>query len=124
MFYKAVVQAVLLYGSESWNITASSRRVLEGFHLKAAWRMAIVNKPRREPDGTWVYPRSEDVMEEVGLHSIEHYIHVRQETIFNHIVNRPIFDLCRQAERRRGSAPRQFWWDQESISRRRGLRPM
>ena len=75
--------------------------------------MAIVNKLRKEPNGTWVYPRSEDVLEEVGLHSIEHYIRVRRETIFNHIINRPIFDLCRQAERRRGSAPCQFWWDQD-----------
>ena len=113
MFYKAVIQAVLLYGSESWNTTTSSRKVLEGFHLRAAWRMAIVNKPRRNPDNTWTYPKSEAVLEEVGLYTIEHYILQRRNTIAAHIATRPIFDFCRRAERRRGTAPRQYWWDQE-----------
>ena len=76
--------------------------------------MAIVNKPRRDPiDGSWNYPAKTDVMEDVGLHSIAHYIGVRWQTIANFIVNRPIFGFCQGARRRRGSAPRQFWWDQE-----------
>jgi len=112
MFYKAVVQAVLLYGSESWNLTATSLKVLEGFHLRAAWRLAIVNRPRKVGD-SWVYPKTEDVLEEVGLYSVEHYIRVRRDTIASHIATRPIFGLCRAARRRRGSASRQFWWDQE-----------
>ena len=29
------------------------------------------------------------------------------------LATRPIFDFCHRAERRRGTAPRQFWWDQE-----------
>ena len=99
MFYKAVVQAVLLYGRESWNL---------GFHLRAAWRLAIVNKPRRDPHGLWAYPKTEDVVEEVGLYSVEHFIRVSCDTIASHIANHPIFGLCRAAKRRRGSAPRQF----------------
>ena len=95
------------------NITATSLKVLEGFHLRAAWRLAIVNKPRRSPEGQWTYPRTEDVFEEVGFHSVEHYIKVRRDTIASHIATRPIFSLCRMARRKRGSAPRQFWWDQE-----------
>eukprot|EP00957_Ditylum_brightwellii_P174252 13266707-Ditylum_brightwellii.AAC.1 len=39
-FYHATVQAVLLYSSESWNITLTAMRMLEGFHVKAAWQMA------------------------------------------------------------------------------------
>eukprot|EP00957_Ditylum_brightwellii_P071482 5433377-Ditylum_brightwellii.AAC.1 len=50
-FYRATVQAVLLYGSESWNITPTAMRMLEGFHVKAAWQMATVNRPERQPDG-------------------------------------------------------------------------
>jgi hypothetical protein len=111
-FYRATVQAVLLYGSETWTITQSMMRVLEGFHLKAAWRIATVNKPVRKPDGTWVYPTSEDVLEEVGLKTIKHYIEVRRQTIANYIVNRPIYLFCEDAERRRGSMPRLYWWEQ------------
>ena len=52
-------------------------------------------------------------MEEVGLHTVEHYIDVRRQTIANFIVNRPIFKFCTEARRKRGTAPRQFWWDQQ-----------
>jgi hypothetical protein len=37
MFYKATVQAVLLYGSETWSLSPSSMKCLEGFHIRAAW---------------------------------------------------------------------------------------
>ncbi len=41
-FYKVVVQAVLLLllGSETWNLTPSMLKELEGFHVRCAWRMA------------------------------------------------------------------------------------
>ena len=32
VFYKAIVQAVLIYGSEIWVVTDSMMKVLEGFH--------------------------------------------------------------------------------------------
>jgi len=113
MFYKATIQAVLLFGSETWNLTPSAMKQLEGFHKKAAWRMAKINTVRLDPETqTWQYPSTEDVFEEVGLFSIEHYINVRRQTIANYIVHRPIFPMCTGAGRRRGSSPRQFWWDQ------------
>ncbi len=40
MFYKATVQAVLLFGAETWNLVETALKTLEGFHIKAAWRMA------------------------------------------------------------------------------------
>ncbi len=39
-FYKAVVQAVLLYGSKTWNLTQLALARLEGFHVRAAYKMA------------------------------------------------------------------------------------
>ena len=60
----------------------------------------------------WQYPASVDVLEEVGLHSVEHYIGVRRQTIANFIVNRPIFAYCVEGVRRRGTSPRQWWWEQ------------
>ena len=81
--------------------------------MKAAWRMARENTPRLDADTeTWHYPTTEDVFEEVGLFCIDHYIQVRRQTIANYIVHRPIFSMCTGAGRRRGSSPRQFWWDQ------------
>jgi hypothetical protein len=34
MFYRAVIQLVLLFGSESWVLTDTAMRVLEGFHVR------------------------------------------------------------------------------------------
>ena len=111
MFYKATVQAVLLFGSETWNLTPSSIKRLEGFHLQAARR--ITGKmPCKNPDGMWTYPLTEDVLEVAGLYTITHYVGVRRQTIANFIVNRPIFELCRGAERKRGTSNRQYWGEQ------------
>ena len=112
MFYKATVQAVLLFGSETWCLTPAALKSLEGFHLRAAWRMASDNKPQREADSSWRYPDTPAVMEEVGLQSIAHYVEVRRQTIASYIVNRPIFDCCVNGERRRGTNPHLWWWEQ------------
>jgi len=111
VFYKATVQAVLLFGSETWRLSPVSLKSLEGFHIRAARRMAGM-QPNRTPDGTWTYPNSQDVLKAVGLKTISEYIAVRRETIARFIVDRPIFALCRDGERRRGSATRTFWWEQ------------
>jgi hypothetical protein len=48
-FYLAIVQAILLYGSETWVISSQAMARLEGFHIRAAWCMAQKHKPRRGP---------------------------------------------------------------------------
>jgi hypothetical protein len=102
MFYKATVQAVLLYGSETRSLSPSSMKCLEGFHIHAAWQMSG-KRPEQKEDGSWRYPRSEDVLKAVGLKSIAHYVDVRHQTVANFIVNRPIHELCTGAVRKRGS---------------------
>ena len=37
VFYKATIQAVLLFGSETWNLALTRLACLEGFHLWAVW---------------------------------------------------------------------------------------
>ena len=44
--------------------------------------------------------------------TIAHYIGVRRNTILEYVVNRPIYEKCRAGVRGRGSAPRQWWWEQ------------
>ena len=113
MFYKAVVQAVLLYGSETWALTETAMRVLEGFHIRLAYRMAKVHKPRKNSSTcVWTYPSSVDVLNKVGLKTIREYILVRRNTIAAYIRDRPIFNLCVDAERKRGTSPRLYWWEQ------------
>jgi hypothetical protein len=78
IFYKATVQSILLFGSETWNLSPVSLKCLEGFYLRAVWCMAG-KRPKKLPDGTWMYPNSAAVLDEVGLKTIAHYIGVRRQ---------------------------------------------
>ena len=111
IFYKATVQLILLFGSETWNLSLVGLKSLEGFHIQAAWRMAGKG-PWKVLDGTWAYPNSAAVLDEVGLKPIAHYIGVQRQHIANYIVNKPIFQSCVEGVRRRGSSVRQLWWAQ------------
>jgi len=112
MFYKAVVQSVLLYGSETWVVTPAVLKVLEGFHHRAARRLSG-RQPRYLPrEGSWFYPPIEEALEAAGMYTIEHYINVRRNTLVGHIATRPILELCRSAGRRSGSASKALWWHQ------------
>jgi hypothetical protein len=86
MFYKAAVQAVLLYGSETWNLSPTSVKQLEGFHIRATWRMSVL-QPEKKPNGSWSYPHLKDVLDAAGLHTIAHYMDVRRQTVADFIVN-------------------------------------
>jgi hypothetical protein len=44
-FYKAVVQAVLLYSSKTWVLSKTALASLEGFHIHADYRMVVRHKP-------------------------------------------------------------------------------
>jgi hypothetical protein len=78
-FYKAVVQAILLYGSETWNLTASALARLEGFHICSAYKMAQEHRPRQGANHVWTYPRSADMLEECGMRTIAEYIRKQRD---------------------------------------------
>jgi hypothetical protein len=82
--YMTVVQAVLLYVSESWLLTTTMERASQSFHRKCAWYIAgnHIRPDSSDPEGvTWICPPSEKVLEEAGLLSIEEYILQRRKTI-------------------------------------------
>ncbi len=111
IFYKATVQSILLFGSETWNLSPLSLKLLEGFHIRVAWRMAG-KRTMKLPDDTWTYPNSAQVLEDVGLKTVAHYIAVGWQHIANYIVNKPIFTMCVDGVRRQGSSNCHFWWEQ------------
>jgi hypothetical protein len=110
-FYKAVIQAILPYGSKTWNLTASALARLEGFHIRTVYKMAQEHQPRQGANHVWTYPRSADVLEECGMWTIVEYIRKRQDTIAVYVATRSILEACRVGERQRGSMPRQWWWE-------------
>ena len=66
--------------------------------------------PTESQNGKWDYPKSAKVLESVGLRTIAEYIRKRRSTAMQFIVDRPIHALCLDAERQRGTANRQYWW--------------
>ncbi len=93
-FYKAVVQAVLLYGSKMWNLTKAVLAQLEGFHVGAAYRMAQVHRPRWVAGNQWLYPKMSDVLEECGMATMQHYMQKRKATIAIYVADCPILEAC------------------------------
>ncbi len=110
-FYQAIVQAILLYGSETWVISRTALARLEGFHIRAAYRMAKANKHKCGPGNVWEYPRLVDNLKECGMKTMEEYIRIRRQTIATYVATRPILAECRRGERRRGAVPHQWWWE-------------
>ena len=75
-----VVQAVLLFGSQTWVLTPQLDNPLKGFHHRAARRMVGMG-PKCQTDRIWVYPPIGTVMEVVGLEEIRVYISRSQNTV-------------------------------------------
>ena len=63
--------------------------------------------------GTWVYPKSADVLRAARLQPLKHYIRKRQATVAAAIGERPVLEECRGAERLRRSPVRTTWWEQD-----------
>ena len=87
-----VVQAVLLYGSETWAMTPHIGKALGGFHHRMAFRMTG-QKLQRGVDGRWVYPPLEEAMEEEGLQEVETFLLHHQNTVTQFIATVLIIDI-------------------------------
>ena len=111
-FYKAIVQSVLLYGCETWTVTPTMMKVLEGFHHKVARRIAHMMP--YQVDGEWFYPPLKDALATAGLFPVKEYIRRRQATITQYVALRPIHQLCQDAPRSTGLLSRVLrWWEQD-----------
>ena len=62
-----------------------------------------------------MYPLLEDAMVEAGLKEVDTYVYLRQNTVVQFIVSRPIMDLCLEEEWRTGSRMAKRWWDQDGL---------
>ncbi len=112
-FYIAVVQAVLLYGSEMWVLSTTALVSLDGFHIRAAYQMAVRHKPQRGPRHGWFYPKLKDVLEECGMSTLAEYITVCQRTIAVYMATHPVLTECRQGKQKRRAVLHRWWWEQQ-----------
>ena len=119
-FYKAIVQAILLYGSESWTISQTMLKRLRRFHSRVA-RYICRRHIRQLENGTWEYPPTEEVLEGAGLFTIDDYISKRRETVGRFIRGRPIYYRCLRSRTRDTNINRIVWWNLNSLEPSLGL---
>ena len=112
--YLAVVQSVLLYGSDTWVLTSRMKRVSGGLHHRVDL-ILTGQQLRKGMDGGWVYLPLDDAMAEAGLQEVDNYVSCRQNTVAQYIATRPIIDLCLEAKQRPGPRVKIRWWEHEGL---------
>ena len=112
--YVPVVQAVLLFGSDTWVLTPRLGKSLEGFHHRVARRMADMG-PKCQWDRTWVYPPIWTALKMVGLEEIGVFIICHHNTVKQYITTHPIMDLCLVEERKLVMHIYRRWWDHTAL---------
>ena len=66
---------------------------LEGFHTQAVYKMARDNVQQQTDDRRWDHPNTADVLGEMGLKTMAHYIEVRCQSIAAYMVDCPIIEM-------------------------------
>ena len=106
--YKVVVQATLLFGTESWVVSPRIRRPLGGFRHRVARRLKKM-QPKRTGVGRWIYLQMDMAMKSVGIEEVETYVLRLQNTISQYILTWMILKLYLEAERRMGARVSMIW---------------
>ena len=73
LFYRAVIQVVLIFELESWVLSYVIMRLMEGSHV-GFLRYITGNHARRQANGEWETPAEEEVLKLVGTKLEDEYI--------------------------------------------------
>ena len=111
-FFKTVVQAVLLFGTEMWVLTPRMERALSSFQQRVARRITG-RQLRRRWIGSLDYPPLVVAMSEAGFEEIRTYVTRRQNTVAQYITKRPILKLCERSDWMPGAWLYQRWWEHD-----------
>ena len=111
IFYKAVVQAVLLYGSETWALTAEAVGILEAFHHRVARQITGEHIYQDQETGEWVYPDPRDTLARAGMYSMRHYLAVRRRYIAKYLTDHPVTTIGRNQYRDNNNSAQKFIWN-------------
>ena len=96
MFYKAVVQVVIIFVSETFVVTPLIGRMMGGFNHQVVFQM-MIKEPWRYRHGICRHPPLYVVMEEAGLEEVVKYVSHRHKMSAQYIADRTIMDLCLEA---------------------------
>ena len=72
-----MVQAVLLYGADSWVVKDRDYKALRSFHRRAV-RYMSGNHIRKLMNNQWTYPDHEVLLKQCGILDIDIYIYIKR----------------------------------------------
>ena len=118
-FYMTVVQAVLLYGADSWTMTRRDMERMESFHKRAV-RYMTGKHIRKGRDDKWEYPDHEKLLKECQLFPIDIYIQRRRGTLREYFMNyrRELLEEAMKKKRHCHAAHKVLWWEQPWMKKR------
>ena len=93
MFHRAVVQAVLFFRLDLWDMSAAMYITVEGTHT-GFLQQIMGNREIQNPDREWVKPVVGEVLGSAGMQSVTLYIGYSHGTLSQWVALRPIFDVC------------------------------
>ena len=92
-FYKAIIQTVLLYGSESWTLMGRMIGRLRSFHHRVA-RYITGRHIKELEDGTYFCPSMKEVLKAAGMETIEVYMDRRRNTVRKYAGTSAVYGRC------------------------------
>ena len=84
MFYIAIVQAVLLYGADSWTVSKRDQAALNHFHKQAVRHITRVHI-RRSAQGVWTYLDHKGLLRKCGLKPMVVYVGRHRGTLRSYL---------------------------------------
>ena len=92
MFYRSVVQAVLLFGEETWVLSSEMTKTLEGFHV-GFLSQVMGNTAKIQQKWTWRRYAEESVLKEEGTQRLGTYIDKTQAVVVEWVALRLIDEV-------------------------------
>ena len=96
-FYRAVVQAVLLFGADTWFLPSSMGNTLEGVHTELLQQVTGKIASWHQYRSWWV-EGADIALHLSGTQLLRTYINRRQATVTEWVATRTIFEVCVQEE--------------------------
>ena len=108
-FYRAVLESVLLYSSETWTLSKRQLLRLERFHRRCS-RCIAHHHIQRHSDGTWSYPDTNEVLDLCGLSPVSTYIAKCKTTLLHYASTySPLYRRCLNSSPSATSAHHIMW---------------
>ena len=117
-FYITVVQAVLLYGADTWTVSKKDRNKLQSFHRQAT-RYMTGSHIRNDGEENWEYPDHDTLLQQCGLFPIDVYLERRRGTLCKYLEShrRELLQEAENCGRHCFNAHRVMWWKQPYLKK-------